>query len=111
MSISASESRHLARVKALSCAVCELRGERQFSPTEAHHIKRDPFTGRFLGASQKGNAYTTIPLCSHRHHWNGVHVGMGSREFERRYGNELDLLQRTYERLGLPYPYQIQEAS
>ena len=30
---------------------------------------------------------------------------MGSREFERIYGNELELLERTYELLGIPYPF------
>jgi hypothetical protein len=30
---------------------------------------------------------------------------MGSKEFEARYGNELDLLALVYERLGVAYPW------
>ena len=99
------EIQHMGRVKSLPCIVCEMRGEAQTSPSEAHHVKRDPTTGQSLGASQKGNGYTTIALCAGRHHWNGVNVSMGSKEFETKFGNELDLLRLTYERLGIPYPW------
>jgi len=102
---SPADIEHMGRVKSLPCIVCDMRGEAQTSPSEAHHIKRDPITGQPLGASQKGDAWTTIPLCSGRHHWNGVHVHMGSKEFEARYGNELDLLALVYERLGVAYPW------
>lgn len=103
--LSPAEVEHLGRVRSLPCIVCEMRGEMQTSPTEAHHLKHDPITGHPLGLSQKGNGFTTIPLCAGKHHWNGVQVHMGSREFESRYGNELGLLARTYERLGVPYPW------
>ena len=55
--ITPSESKHLARVKSLPCAVCERPG-----PTEAHHI-------------EQGQHYTTIPLCEdcHRGSHNGIH--------------------------------------
>ena len=102
-----AEREHLARVRALPCIVCYLRGEAQTSPKEAHHLKRDPTTGQSLGGSQKAPHWATIPLCRDTHHWNGVNVHMGSREFERRWGNEIALLERTYEMLNLAYPYQV----
>lgn len=95
----------MGRVKSLPCIVCTLRGERQATGTDAHHLKHDPVTGQPLGASQKGDGFTTIPLCAGKHHFNGVHVHMGSREFERLYGTEIELLRLTYERLGIPYPW------
>lgn len=106
---SKAEIEHMGRVKSLPCIVCTLRGERQATGTDAHHIKRDPLTGKSLGGSQKGDGFTTIPLCKN-HHWNGCEQKppfrpIGSKEFERRYGSELDLLVRTYKRLGIPYPF------
>jgi hypothetical protein len=83
-------------------------GEQQ-SKTEAHHIHRDPMTGLPLGGNQKAGHFAVLPLCSKKHHWNSVHVHMGSKEFERLYGNELFLLECTYELLGLPYPFPHKE--
>jgi len=100
------ESAHMGRVKALPCVVCEMRGEVQTSLTDCHHIKRDPETGQTLGGAQRASHWHTIPLCSRSHHWNSVHVSMGSKEFERFFGNELDLLRLTYQNLGLPYHWE-----
>jgi len=90
-------------VRAQPCLLCA-PGEQQ-SITESHHIKRDPLTGLSLGGGQKAPHFATLPLCQRKHHWNSVYVSMGSREFERRYGNELDLLERFYDLIGIPYPY------
>ena len=99
------EIQHMGRVKSLPCIVCEMRGEVQASVTDCHHVHRDPETGQPIGGSQRASHYATLPLCAGRHHWNGSSVQMGSREFEARYGHELDLLRLTYERLGLIYPW------
>lgn len=55
--LTAKERRHLARVKELSCGVCDRSG-----PSDAHHI-------------EQGMQYTCIPLCAdcHRGHFNGIH--------------------------------------
>ena len=84
----------LRRVRALPCLGCLLDGVRQTSPTEAHHIRRKA-DGSTYGASQKAHDDETIPLCSRAHHWNGVHVAskLSHKEFERRYGNERELLE------------------
>ena len=98
------EAAHLKLVRGLPCLLCA-PGEQQ-SKTEAHHIKRSTATGQPLGGSQKASHFEVLPLCQRKHHWNSVYVSMGSREFERLYGNELELLERTYELLGLPYPFE-----
>jgi hypothetical protein len=97
----------MGRVKSLPCIVCELCGEQQTSVTEAHHIHRNPETGQPIGASERVDGFATLPLCQKKHHWNSVFVHMGSRKFERRFGNELYLLALTYERLGLSYPWRM----
>lgn len=86
----------LRRVRALPCLGCLLDGVKQTSPTEAHHIRRKA-DGSTYGASQKAHDDETIPLCSGAHHWNGVHVAskLSHKEFERRYGNERELLDLT----------------
>lgn len=55
--ISAAESAHLARVKALPCSVCDAPG-----PSDAHHI-------------EQGDHFSVIPLCRdcHMGSHNGVH--------------------------------------
>ena len=90
---------HLRLVRALPCIACEMTGEQQTSPTEAHHIKRDE-TGQTYGTGQKAHDDETIPLC-HYHHWNGVGSGFTHRSFEAEFGNERDLLARTLETLGI----------
>lgn len=55
--ITAAESAHMARVKAMPCAVCEASG-----PSDAHHI-------------EQGMHFTVIPLCRdcHQGSFNGIH--------------------------------------
>ena len=92
---------HMLQVKRLPCLVCLHEGLRQKTPTEAHHIKRDPATGRVLGEGQKAPDEHTIPLCEehHRTGGNGVAFHAGREPWERAYGNELDMLQETREML------------
>lgn len=53
----ATESQHLADVKALPCSVCDRAG-----PSEAHHIVQ-------------GDHFTTVAVCEdcHRGSLNGIH--------------------------------------
>lgn len=93
---------HMGRVKALPCALCQRLGLRQETPTEAHHIKRDPATGRVLGTGQKAPDHHTIPLCV-RHHREGArgeafHRGRGP--WEAAHGSELAILDETLHALG-----------
>lgn len=97
----------LARLKKWPCIVCLLQREKQTGITDVHHIKRNA-DGSKLGASQKAGDDRTIPLCCDRHHWNGVQVHMGSKEFEARYGNEnflLDIVDSLINQYGDRLPF------
>jgi hypothetical protein len=75
------ERLHLARVKELSCSICNASG-----PSEAHHAKQ-------------GNQYTCIALCAdcHRGSLNGWH---GQRRmWAVMKMDELDALNVTLQRL------------
>ena len=84
----------LSKIAQMGCIVCANLGHEQSSRTNAHHIKRWE-DGTKLGLGQKVGDDRTIPLCEREHHWNGVHVHMGSHEFEERFGNELELLDQV----------------
>lgn len=79
--ITAAQSRHLARVKALPCSVCDAPG-----PSEAHHIEQQ-------------NHYTTVALCTSCHTgsllgWHGQRRAWAIAKM-----NELDALGVTLQRL------------
>lgn len=82
-----AERNHMWRVAQLPCVVCGAR------PVEVHHIKRHA-DGSKVGFGQRGDHFRVIPLCR-EHHWNGAWNPMGSKEFERRHGNENDLLAKV----------------
>lgn len=82
-----------ARFEALSnmgCIVCQNLGY-GYSPPEIHHL----LTGSGMG--QKAANIKTIPLCPnhHRNGGYGVAIHSGQREFERRYGLEVELLEQV----------------
>ena len=95
---------HMEEVRGLPCVVCVRLGLVQTTHTEAHHIKRDPETGRVLGRGQKAPDTHTIPLCV-RHHREGApgeaFHATGRRRWEAAHGNELVLLHRTRICLGI----------
>jgi len=77
----AAEARHIARVAALNCSVCNVA-----SPVEVHEIKQ-------------GQWFTSVALCAdcHRGDFNGWH-GM-KRMWSVRKMDELDALAVTLARL------------
>lgn len=59
---------YIAEVKSLPCVLCTLLGQRQESPTEAHH----PRTGQ--GMAQRANDFLVAALCVQCHRGRlGVH--------------------------------------
>jgi len=90
----AAEKRHMGRVAALGCILCDHLGLGA-TPAQVHHIRE----GQAM--SQRASNFLTIPLCpEHRTGKTGLH-GMGTNAFERAYCvTELDLLAMTIERLG-----------
>lgn len=91
-----AEREHMGVVAGLYCIVCRnLRlGE---SPAEVHHV-------RFLaGGAQRSGNLDTIPLCPMHHRLGGWGIAYhaGPEEFERRYGTEAELLEKTRIETGI----------
>lgn len=83
----AAGTRHLARVKAMSCACCEAPG-----PSDAHHIREGQ------GGAQRAPDFLAIPLCKECH--QGTHGLHGDRtRLALRKRDELDMLADTIRRL------------
>jgi len=77
----ATEKRHMGRVAALGCLICQ-------QPANVHHIRTERIKSDFL----------VIPLCR-EHHQGDFSIHMSKRQFEGVYGSELHLLAQTIERL------------
>lgn len=88
------EKKHMGRVAALGCILCDHLGLGA-TPAHVHHIREGQ------GMAQRASNFLTIPLCPEHHQGeSGLH-GLGTKAFERTYGlSELDLLALTIERLG-----------
>lgn len=81
----------------MGCIVCLNHGLGA-SPAEIHHLKG---TG-WSSMGKKSSDRHTIPLCPiHHRTGGGGHVGyhQSPAEFERRYGTQMDLLERVDRRL------------
>lgn len=82
--------RHMGRVAALGCLICEKCGLGN-SPAEVHHAFDSAARSDFL----------TIPLCPTHHRGALGFHGLGQRAFERKYHTtEAELLAMTIERLA-----------
>lgn len=82
--------RHLARVRAVGCLICQNFGLGE-TPASAHHI----------GDSSDRSDYLTIPLCKEHHQGATGFHGLGERAFNARYSTtELQLLGELIERLS-----------
>ena len=79
--ISAAERRHLARVKALPCSVCDAPGE-----SEAHHV-------------EQGAQYTCVALCADCHRGPILGLHGQKRMWAIMKMTELDALNVTLSRL------------
>ena len=85
-----SEKEHLSKVASIGCIVCMNQGS-EGTPAEIHHIRHGN------GMSQRASNYEAIPLC-HIHHRTGgygVAIHAGRKEFERLYGDEIELLKQV----------------
>lgn len=86
---------YMGLVAELGCIVCRNMGFPD-SPAEVHHIKSG------VGMGQKSSNFDVIPLCPvhHRNGDYGTAYHRGPKEFEKRYGTELKLLEQTKELLN-----------
>ena len=73
----------MARVAALGCIICG-------APTELHH----PSSGAM---GKRSSHFDVIPLCPMHHRLGGygVAVHAGKKSFEKRFGTEQELLEKT----------------
>ena len=80
--------RHMGRVAALPCLICEKCGLGD-SPAEVHHVLAPR------------SDFLTVPLCPTHHRGALGFHGLGQRAFERKYHtSEAELLALTIERLA-----------
>lgn len=88
----AEERRHMAKVAAMGCIVCEVCYGYPGTPAQVHHVKERHGWGR---SSHKA----TIPLCMEHHTGStGIHT-LGREGFEQRHGHsEIRLLEMVLDR-------------
>ena len=86
------EREHLNRLSEMGCCVCTRMGFEPYK-AEIHHLR----TGQ--GMSQRSSHFDAIPLCEKHHRTGGYGVAIhaGQKEWESRYGTELELLEYTRE--------------
>ena len=90
-----AEKAHLDAVAALGCWICSKAGYPD-TPAEINHVRT--YGGRRI----KRNHLLVLPLCPF-HHRTGPHghaFHAGSREWQRRYGTETQLLAEVYTALA-----------
>ena len=83
---SIAEKKHMSRVASLGCLICH-------QPAQIHHIREGQ------GMSQRASNWLVIPLCPD-HHTGHLSIHGSKKQFEAIYGNELDLLAETIEKLS-----------
>jgi hypothetical protein len=80
------ERERLQAVADLPCYACFQDGLEMQS--EVHHIRKH------TGISRRPDHKFTIPLCPKHHRFGKVSVHLGKKEFEKRYGTELEILEK-----------------
>ncbi len=84
------EKERLQAVADLPCYACFQDGFENQS--EVHHIRS---LKRGSGMGLRPSHFDTIPLCSGHHRTNKISVHLGKKEFEKRYGTEQEILEKT----------------
>jgi hypothetical protein len=86
------EKEYLDAIVSLGCIVCMNKGN-PGTPAEVHHLKRNPETGRHIGAGKRSCHLHSIPLCPvhHRHGGSGVAYHAGPKTWEAAHGTEAEL--------------------
>lgn len=87
------EKEHLNQVASLGCVVCG-------NFAEIHHVRLGS------GLAKKASAYLSIPICASHHRTGGLGVAFhaGRKVWEEKYGSQIELLEKVYKRLKLPFP-------
>ena len=88
----ADEKRFMQKVAEMGCIICSIHLD-VYSPAMVHHIS---------GRTKKDCHYSILPLCF-EHHQSGVNTDRfvsrhpWKTEFEKRYGSEMELLDKVNE--------------
>jgi hypothetical protein len=88
--VNKDERKHYDQLSQLGCIVCRREGW-GYSPPHIHHIRHG------VGLSQRSHWSLAIPLCPNHHQNGGYGIALhaGQKEFERKFGSEVELLQET----------------
>ena len=84
------ERERLETIGNMPCYACFIDGREMQS--EVHHIRS---LKRGSGMGLRPSHFDTIPLCSGHHRTNKISVHLGKKEFEKRYGTELEILEKV----------------
>ena len=90
------EKDHMNKVASLCCIVCSEYLDIHDSPATIHHITTS------AGMGQRSKHTEVLPLC-HAHHQGGgygVALHAGEKEWQSRYGSQLELLEIVNNKLG-----------
>ena len=84
------EREHLAKVADLPCLICGIHG------VEIHHLRSG------CGMGQRSSHFRVLPLCSVHHRTGGFGVAIhgGTREFQRNFGTEEELLKKVLDKIA-----------
>lgn len=80
------------RVAQMCCVICEIEhGAHEGGYVELHHLRK--------GGWGKQDYKTLIPLCVNHHRGaQGIHT-LGTKAWERKFANQLDLLEKVQDRM------------
>lgn len=88
----------MTRVAALGCLACRKDGK-GYVAASLHHVRMG------YGTGMRASHWEVLPLCPlhHQHGPMGVAFHQGEREWQVKYGTELQLLHQVYDELGLAF--------
>tara|TARA_A100001011_G_C14055605_1_gene733841 strand:+ start:327 stop:656 length:330 start_codon:yes stop_codon:yes gene_type:complete len=85
-----AEKKRLQTIAEMPCYACFQDGVE--TQSEVHHIRS---LKRGSGMGLRPSHFDTIPLCSGHHRTNKISVHLGKIEFEKRYGTQLEILEKV----------------
>lgn len=85
-----AESDYMDEVAQLGCIACQKLGYMD-TPAEIHHVSKG------VGKGQRASNYDVIPLCPYHHRLGGYGqaIHAGRKEWEKNFGDELELLKEV----------------
>jgi hypothetical protein len=94
------EKAHMGRVAKLPCDACLQEGN--LTKPRIHHIREG------YGTSQRASNWEVIPECEGHHQGmidtsKAIAFHRAPRTFQIRYGSEISILKRTWEKLGMDF--------